>query len=199
MDLKDGLIAAGMGAVKGYLSNAANESVKKEQERRNELLQLREMNKIRAKEQADIRLQKMKHDDKLQEQEGKNDLELGKLDKQHGYDLEVEGLKAGNSKAKQEEKDKAAQGKAVLSARDKLRERYQKVVSKEDAFSTTGPPPQFEVWAKSTYPELYAVAFPEGKRKDDPPKKGISSLIERINAGRFRSGNPGELPLMKSH
>ena len=131
---------------------------------------------------------------KLVDTESKNEFEMRKLgaessarmkeaEKKHGYDVEIEGIRA----------DKRSEDR-VNKARTELRKEFQKAVADraKGPFSDQSKAPlEFTSWAKEAYPELYAEAFPGGPTSTDAvPTDGggkFDSIFNKVTGAASRT------------
>lgn len=212
----DYLVAGAGGAAQGFFDNQVkeNEAAKlaAEQERQTKLLLLkdemasrREMAK--QKDQQAFEMQKLvktqeftagenqkERAQKLVDAASKNEFEMQKLgaessarmkeaEKKHGYDVEIEGIRS----------DKRSEDR-VNKARTDLRKEFQKAVAarEKDAFGDQSKAPlEFTSWAKETYPELYAEAFPDGSTSTEAaPADGggkFDSIFSKVTGAASRT------------
>lgn len=197
---KDYLIGAALGAAGGFFENQKTENTaakeREQMERQAQLLMMKEERQKmwemrKQKDQQAFDLSKMdkeqgykssdaekKRAQELFDSAEKNEFELKKLGIQNENAIKLEGVKEGTKGA-----DKKAK------ARTELRKEFEKAKKSQDPFDDSGETLNFDSWAETTFPELYAEAYPDGSttKRDKPSGSRFESIFSKVTGAASRT------------
>ena len=212
VEAKDYLIAGIGGAATGFFDNQAKGNAEAKQQeqlkRQAELVMLKEERAAqwamrKQKDQQSFEMDKLgveqrnksteaekKRAQELFDSGAKNEFEMSKLKAEqgfrsgeaktkHGYDVELEGIKSGRASTEK-----------TAKARTELRKEFEK--SKKSEFGDDTGKQDFDSWASTTYPELYAEAYPDGATGTPAVKSGtgpskFGSIFQKVTGAASKT------------
>jgi hypothetical protein len=224
----DYLVGGALGAAQGFFDNQSKEheaaKLRKEQDRQNELLELKEaraakreerkagiehgykMNELGAKQKFDAEEGQKNRAAKVFDDANKDELERWKTTENNAKSIEVAKIGAEARKARQAAVGDDKERRKVLFG---LEKEHAKLVAGWEMSGNEGEPPDFDTWAEENRTNSYRFAMGEGDQPAVPrgtsidggavdsgqkPSK-IDAIFDSVVASRVKPGaNSGQKP-----